>query len=116
MLSLRRRIAAILAGSLLAATIGVGAAAANDVSTFTFYGCNPPAPSEFMATKDLTNGVHGISAASSFHIEGSTSNFVVLGFSELGHGHLQSGNATVACQVNTNFGTFTFYGFITPAS
>jgi hypothetical protein len=39
-MTIRRRLGAILSGSMLAATLGVGSVAASGPGTFNFYDCN----------------------------------------------------------------------------
>jgi len=109
-MTVRRRIGALLAGSLLAATVGVGSVAATSPGTFNFYDCNTGP--DFTATKTETGSAFLVSGASAFHIVGTNDLFVVLSFTELSYGIAQSGEATLWCSVNTNHGTLTFYGKI----
>jgi hypothetical protein len=107
-MTVRRRLGAILAGSMLALSLGVGSVAATSPGTFNFYDCNTGP--DFTATKAETGSANLVSGASAFHIVGTNDLFVVLSFVELSHGISQSGEATLWCLVNTNQGTFTFYG------
>ena len=109
----RRRLGALLAGSLLAATLGVGSVAATSPGTFHFYACNTGP--DFTATKTETGSAFMVSGASAFHIVGTRDLFVVLSFAQLSPGIAQSGQATLWCQVNTNHGTLTYYGFLVTA-
>jgi hypothetical protein len=112
-MTVRRRLGVILAGPMLAATLGVGSVAATSPGTFNFYDCNTGP--DFTATKTETGSANLVSGASAFHIVGTRDLFVVLSFSQLSHGIAQSGQATLWCLVNTNHGTLTFYGFIVSA-
>ena len=109
-MAVRRRLGAAIAGSILAATLGVGSAAATSPGTFHFFDCNNVA--DFTATKTETGSAFMVSGSSAFHIVGTHNLFVVLSFTELSSGIARSGQATTWCQVNTNLGTLTFYGFI----
>ena len=60
----RRRLGALLAGSLLAATLGVGSVAATSPGTFHFYACNTGP--DFTATKTETGSAFMVSGASAF--------------------------------------------------
>jgi hypothetical protein len=107
-MTMRRRIGAVLAGSVLAATLGVGSVAASSPGTFNFYDCNTGP--DFTATKTETGSAFLVSGASAFHIVGTNDLFVVLSFVSLSDGIAQSGEATLWCSVNTNQGTLVFYG------
>lgn len=99
----RRVLAGLIAGMLAVAGFAGTASARSGTEVYSFSNCTGPnVPSSFTATKIRLpdSALHGIAAASAFHVEGSAAVYTIYDFgSGAPHGIGVSGVATDWCWV-----------------